>query len=122
MAARCTPPNPTTLGTAHSPERGSTGRREGAQIGWRMTTLRENLEQRFCENGLWPDEAKAVLDLFVEELKETEPYMHENIGRRQADEYPAALSTLLYLRAKKHAVRYIDENKPQHWARPMFAE
>jgi hypothetical protein len=37
-----------------------------------------------------------------------------------ADSYPDPLFVALWIAVRAEAVKWIDENKPQHWARDLF--
>ena len=80
-------------------------------------TVRLKMESLLTENGLWPDEAKAVMNAMVAEDK--------TMGKKWsdwADGYSVQMLDTLFVIAKREAVKWIDANKPLHFARPMFAE
>lgn len=79
-------------------------------------TIRERLEQLCRDNGLWPEEAMAVLDEVIAATEEMELRRWEEdlVG------YPPQMLGTLWLITKQHALKWIDANRPKHWARPMF--
>ena len=79
-------------------------------------TIRQFLEEQLVANGLWPNEATEVMDLVV---AGNEPMQ----GRWNEDKtaYPSQLLTVLFLSAKAVAIKWIDENKPQHFARMILS-
>lgn len=81
-------------------------------------TIRKKLEERLYENGLFEDQAAAVVKRF-EESEAGKPMK----GRMDEDEssYPSNLMVVLWVSVKHSAVEWIDENIPQHWARAVFA-
>jgi len=82
-------------------------------------TIREKLEKELFNNGLFEDQATAIIDKYAEsELgKPMANRMNED-----AEGYPDSVLTATWMAVKKIATDWIDENCPQHWARPMFAE
>jgi len=38
------------------------------------------------------------------------------------EDYPPVMMALMWMSAKQHALQYIDENCPNAWFRPLFAE
>lgn len=67
--------------------------------------------------GLWPDEAQAVL-----EKMQADP-ANKDMGGRWGDReegYPKELLACLWVSAENNALKWIDENKPMHFARGCF--
>lgn len=82
-------------------------------------TLQERLEGLLVKHGLWPEEAKAVLQMCVEAPE------NECMAVRWDDEatgYPPQLLAILWMSVKQHAVTWIDANKPKHVARNALIE
>ena len=69
------------------------------------------------DNGLWPDEAKAVFEA-MKSSKASNGM--EGVWHRSIDGYPTQMRAVLALSLNRHALEYIDEHKPLHFARPMF--
>lgn len=76
------------------------------------------LHKMMTDNGLWPQEADAVLES-VRTDKHAEA-LAEVLGRTW-DGYHTQFHAVAWLTVKGMVVEYIDANKPQHFARPMFA-
>lgn len=81
-----------------------------------METIEQKLLTFLTDNGLWPAEAKAVLEAARPQI--------ERSGRitwhRPADEYPVPFYAVMFLILRRVALEWIDANKPLHFARPMF--
>lgn len=81
-------------------------------------TVREKMETWLVDRGLFPNEAKAVMDAVV---AQPEQKAMEKRWNDAAEGYPPPLFAVLAMSASDQAVKWIDANKPLHWARPMFA-
>lgn len=73
--------------------------------------------ERLHENGMMSDDCTAIMDS-VESDEIAEPMK----GRWAdgIDEYPAPLLAIAWLTVKAVAWKWLNENRPQHWAKPMF--
>lgn len=81
-------------------------------------SIKEKLQAELVNHGLWPQEAEAIVAKV-----EADP-ANEAMGGRwddSLDGYPPSIWALVWLSAKTNAVAWIDANKPEHWARAMFA-
>ena len=70
------------------------------------------------DRGLWPQEADAVLKSILASKN------HESLAEvlsKAWDGYPKPFHAVSWMVARSFAVEYIDEHKPMHFARPMFA-
>ena len=76
------------------------------------------LRKMMTDNGLWPQEADAVLES-VRTEKHAEA-LAEVLGKTW-DGYPSQFHAGAWMTVKRMVIEYIDANKPQHFARPMFA-
>jgi hypothetical protein len=81
-------------------------------------TIKERLIKLGEENGLWQQEAEQIVDVMIAEDREK-----TMVGRwnDQADGYPQQMIAVLWMSFKFTADKWLKENKPMHWARPMFA-
>lgn len=72
------------------------------------------IRQKLEENGLFEEEAGGIL----KQLKENTPDMK---GRWEdgTEDYPPAMFVVLWVSAKKEAVKWIEQNKPLHLAKSM---
>ena len=82
-----------------------------------MTTVRGELIRRLIESGLWPEEAEKVFDLMLEAKL---PNMDEVKFNAPFYSYPNPLYAGILMYLHEFAVKWIDANKPRHFARPMF--
>lgn len=82
-----------------------------------MTTVHEELVRRLIESGLWPEEAEEIFDLM---LGAKFPGMNEVKFNGPFRAYPNQLYAVILLYLHEFAVKWIDANKPRHFARPMF--
>ena len=78
-------------------------------------TLRDQLVLFLVSNGLWPDEANAVMDIVVAEKPHEEVKFNSAVG-----DYPEQLVALLKMASARTAVAWIDEHKPEHFARKIL--
>ncbi len=80
-------------------------------------TIRETLHKYLIENGLWPQEADAAIDVFGDTSADMKHRMNDD-----TEGYPPELMPVLIMSIRAEAVRWIDANKPKHFARCMFAD
>lgn len=76
-------------------------------------TIREHLNAKLVENGLWPKEAATVISSY-----ENSGNGKSMLGRWDEDVsgYPVALLATLFLILKDNAVTWLEETKPMHFA------
>lgn len=84
---------------------------------YRSDSLEGKLLKLMMDNGLWLKEAAAVLASVVES-EEQKPMQYR--WNDPTSDYPDALLAVLWLTIRDAALEWIDENEPQHFARPMF--
>jgi hypothetical protein len=68
-------------------------------------------------NGMWPDQAEKVF----QEIKNDEA--NESMKGRWDDpqwQYPESMTAIVIMITNSAAVKWIDENLPKAWFRPMF--
>ena len=82
-------------------------------------TTREKLEQMCYEKGMFESQAKTVVDLAIPEIDNLDNY--KITWDRPASEYPEPLYIIMFLTVKKVAYKWIEENFPLAWFKPMFA-
>jgi hypothetical protein len=81
-------------------------------------TFREVCKKHLVDNGLFEDQAEAVLSAIDAEDQEShEAYRTFN---RECGGYPMQLRALYIAKANSAAADWIRENMPRHWALPMF--
>lgn len=80
-----------------------------------MITWRNWMEKYLTDRGIWPEEAVAIVTNAVaknDSLGEIVDRAHEG--------YPPVMDASAALCLNSEAVSWIDDNKPMHFARPMF--
>lgn len=78
---------------------------------------REWAENQLQARGLFPDQAKAVIDIAAASAE------NESMASRWSDSvdgYPETMKSVLWMSIKTHALEWIDTNCPQAWFRPML--
>ena len=81
-------------------------------------TIKECVTKHLTDRGLWPAEAESVIAQYVEGMA------GESMKQRMNDDiegYPKQLLSVVLVGVCSEAVVWIDANKPEHFARPMFA-
>jgi hypothetical protein len=81
-------------------------------------TIRAALEGMLDERAVFAADIKAILDGWLQ----TEPgkIMAGRMNDKVSD-YPASVLIVCWISVSQHTVEWIDQNCPNHWARPMFA-
>jgi hypothetical protein len=69
------------------------------------------------ENGMFPDQAKTVMDGFIQD-----PASEAMVNRWDDDMsgYPDMMFNILWVSLKDYAYKWLDENLPNAWFKPMF--
>lgn len=82
-------------------------------------TIRENLEKFLFDHAMWPEEAKAAVELMA-----ADPTQESMKGRwdSQTDGYPEVLVRVLRITVKKFAIQWLKANKPKHFALAVLEE
>lgn len=81
-----------------------------------MQTVDQKCEKILTDLGMWPHEAKAVLELAKPDI---EVGGYKMAWGRPASEYPVQLYAAIAMILKRIGLEYIDEHCPQAWYRPM---
>lgn len=82
-----------------------------------MQTFAEKMLHELEQNGLFPDQAKEVLQLIMDS-EET-----EQMRNRWGDEvsgYPEGFFNIIFATSKTIVLDWIDKKCPMAWFRPMF--
>ena len=74
-------------------------------------TVRENVETFLVNQGLWPEEAKEVVDELIDV---NEPFA--GVAEKSAEGYPSAFFAVSYACAKDLAIKHLEKTKPMHFA------
>jgi hypothetical protein len=82
-----------------------------------MMTFREWAEKYCVDRGMWPEDARTVIDAVV-----ADPVSDSMSGRWTHDvsSYPVSMMAVVGLIINGHAIAWIDANFPEAWFRPMF--
>lgn len=75
------------------------------------------MKQRLEEHGLWPDQADAVMEAVC-----ADPDNCAMSGRwdDETADYSPQTIVIVWMSARAHAVKWIDANRPRHFARQAF--
>lgn len=79
-------------------------------------TLREYLHQDLVAKGLFPEEADSVIATFADQQEAMKDRWSDH-----TEGYPAPLLASLIVGANITAGKWLEQNKPLHWARGMFS-
>ena len=82
-------------------------------------TTREKLESMLIERGMSIQQANEVMDLAkpkIDEIAENYTITYNT----PASEYPDIIYKSLFMLIKPIALKWIEENKPLAWFKPMF--
>lgn len=74
-------------------------------------TLKERLASELEQHGLWPDEANTVMDTVAQVPGEMQTRWGDD-----ENGYPPHILRVLWLPVKDAAIKYLEENKPKHFA------
>lgn len=80
-------------------------------------TLHQFVVEYLISKGLWPSEAEAIFE--VMKVDPANVVMKDRWGDAG---YPASILVCASMSADEAAKEWLEKNKPQHWARPMFDE
>ncbi len=84
-----------------------------------MDTIEGKLKDRLVANGMFPEQAQAVID-----MAKNRTDLFPDMESRWADEvegYPQQAIAVLWFGIKHIALEWIDANLPQAWYRPLFS-
>ena len=78
--------------------------------------IRDSILNYMERNGLFEDQAKEVLELYVAGIG---AHMAGRLSDDVSD-YPEALMKVVTMGVNHTVIKWIDANSPSHWARLMF--
>lgn len=81
-------------------------------------TVKERLEEICVEQGMFENQARAVVELAMKELDNIDEY--KIAWDKPSQEYPTKFYAAAFLTVARVALKWIDENIPQAWFRQMF--
>lgn len=80
---------------------------------------RQKFESMLIERGMFESQAKEVMDLAVPVL-DGQVDNYKITWDRPSEEYPDVLYNVMFHSVRKVALKYIEENIPMAWFKPMF--
>ena len=83
-------------------------------------TIREKLRKHLVDRGLWPREADMVIATYRDSEASAGQLAHRLDD--DTDGYPPETMRILIMPINAEALRWIDANEPQHFARRMFEQ
>ena len=81
-------------------------------------TTREKFEKVLSDQGMWPEQAKDVMDIAIPVIDSR--YDHKMAWGMTADGYPNKLYAALFFTIRPIALKYIDDNMPNAFFRDAF--
>lgn len=81
--------------------------------------IREKAVEALVQNGMFEDQAAEIIEMYLK--SSLGKMVRERFDDEESD-YPPELFVAVWFGIKKIALQWIDEKKPKHWARPIFAE
>lgn len=82
-------------------------------------TFEQSIETHLTSNGLFPTQARAIID----EIKNSTDEHAKSVAEmfpQDVDGYPEIMRTVIMISVNSLALEWLNKNAPQHWARPMF--
>jgi len=80
---------------------------------------REKFESMLVANGMFESQAKQVMDIAIPKL-DSMISDYKFTWDRPAEEYPEVIYNVVYMSLKPIALKWIEENAPRAWFKPMF--
>lgn len=80
---------------------------------------REKFESMLVANGMFESQAKQVMDVAIPELDNMFSD-YKFTWNRPAEEYADVIYNIVYMSLKPIALKWIEENAPLAWFKPMF--
>lgn len=80
-------------------------------------TFKEVMVKAMTSRGMFPSQAEEVIEKYIVS-NEANPMMDR--WHDDASGYPEALQDILWMGVKDYAAKWIIENAPYAWFRPMF--
>lgn len=81
-------------------------------------TIEMKLKSMMVNYGLFPDMADKIMEAV--KADPANAVMAERWGE-ETDGYPVGILSIGWHSVCQHAVKVIDQDAPEHWARPIFA-
>ncbi len=82
-------------------------------------TTQERLINELTKRGMFESQAKEVLELAKPKIESIiEDY--KITWNSSSDDYPNSIYNVWFMTVKSIALKWINENKPEAWFKPMF--
>jgi len=86
-----------------------------------MKTVESKLISMLIANGMFESQAKEVMQIALPKLKKETTLKDYSINFSDSDgAYPPIIYNILFSLLKPIALKWIEENKPMAWYKPMF--
>lgn len=82
-------------------------------------TIANSLIEKLIQNGMSETQAKEVLEVSNPSLNELIDDYSLDLNQ-SASSYPIVIINILFASIKPIALKWIEDNKPQAWFKPMF--
>lgn len=81
--------------------------------------FRESMINAMTSRGMFESQAIEVIDTYITSNEDDNNPMMDRWDEDVAG-YPEVMSNILWMGVKEYAAKWISENAPQAWFRPMF--
>jgi len=78
-------------------------------------TFKDHVLHYLVTSGMWADQAEAVFDLYEVDMPEMNGIWNDNVAG-----YPPQMIAVTLLGLDRIAYKYVKENCPNAWYKPMF--
>lgn len=78
-------------------------------------TIRQSLEKKLFELGMFEEQASQVLDDMVKKMPEMEDRWDE-----VWDHYPQTMQPVLWMTTKSYALEWVNKNLPNAWYKQLL--
>ncbi len=82
-------------------------------------TTKERLKKMLTDKGMFDSQANAILREAIPKIESMTPN-YRITWDRPASEYPDVVYNVMWRPLCEAALKWIDENMPEAWFRPMF--
>jgi len=82
-------------------------------------TFEQSIETHLVSRGLFPTQARAIIDEIKNSTDEHAKRVAE-MFTQYVTGYPEIMMNIIMISVNSLALEWLNKNKPQHWARPMF--
>ena len=76
-------------------------------------TIKNKIKEKLTQHGLWPEEVDSVV---LNTISEPENEAMKDRWNDDEQDYPPAIVVLAWISAKFHAIDFLEQTKPKHFA------